>query len=908
MVKHYFLPLKAGFRKIVVRALWHNKLRTSLTVLGVALGVAILLAINLANDMAFSNFKNSIEKVGGTSTLSIQPYQRDTLPESLLSHLRWLWRLPVDTVNNAENQSGKTRHYQASTLILPIIEQTALWYPHQNPEKTLENHKQNKLQLAKTVPALTEVIQVLGVDLFSQNPQNNSGMIVLEQSDDPAALLKDGAVFIGEGLAATYNLRVGNVFSLLINDTVKAFTVSGILSSTGLGSAYDGNLVLMDIGAAQKVFAMPGQLNRIDLRIPPDDVPWVKEKLQQSLNKLPGIAAEAVRPEQRSAQLDKMLRSYQYNLTTLSFIALLVGVFLIYNTMSISIIRRRPEIGTLRAIGLSKVQVFNLFLLEAFGLGLLGTLLGIVFGIVLSRFSSEAVATTVANLYTGQLLTHFSINPWLIVQSVAFGCIMTVLGAIVPLYESASVSPAEATRRFSYESKFSSQTVLLAVLGVLLLVLGGFFAAQPAVDGLPVFGFLAAVLVIFGAALLLPEMIQRLSHWVLPGLKKWLGTEVYQAGLMLRGSLARTAVAVASLMVGIAMMVSLAIMISSFRQTVNSWIEQTLKADLWIEPASKFGSKQTGRMRLETVKAIENVKGVAAVDPFFEFPLTLDGQPTNLGVGSFDVLAAYGNLKFLSGESPKAILARMKTHPAVTVTESFSTKFNKTQGDTIVLQTPAGQKSFVIEGVYTDYSSDLGYIVMPRFWYTQFYNDERINNLAVYVTNDETADAVRNRILDQINQSALLHIRSNKELRTEVLRIFDKTFAITYALHAIAIVVALLTIMNALFALVLEAKREFGILKYLGASAKQIQAIVLSIAAMLGILGNVSGLTVGLVLSQLLIKVINKQSFGWTIGFDLPVMFLVQATGLVLVTALVSGLIPARLAAKTLAPEVIKSE
>jgi putative ABC transport system permease protein len=226
----------------------------------------------------------------------------------------------------------------------------------------------------------------------------------------------------------------------------------------------------------------------------------------------------------------------------------------------------------------------------------------------------------------------------------------------------------------------------------------------------------------------------------------------------------------------------------------------------------------------------------------------------------------------------------------------------------IRLETPKGLQTFVVEGIYYDYSSDLGYIIMPRLWYLRFYGDTRINNLAVYAKPHQDVIRLREQVLQAVGSNVHLTIRSNQELRQEVLRIFDKTFSITYALHVIAIAVALLTIMNALFALVLEARREFAILSYLGASRLQIVKVVLSMAGMLGLWGNVSGLGVGFVLSWLLIQVINKQSFGWTIRFELPVLFLLQSVALVFITALCSGLIPARIAFKTPAPQVIKLE
>lgn len=860
--------------RLILRSLWRNKLRTLLTMLGVMLGVAILLAINLANDMALNNFKDSIDRVSGRSNLSIRPTQSDVLDEHLLNNLRWLWLLPGEE---------KSR-------FSPSIEQTALWTTSKAPQASNE------------IPP--EVIQVLGMDMLGTFQDTKKTMQLTAQSDNPQDILKPYHAYVGESLAQAHHLKPGDSFPLAINDRMARFTVAGILSKGDLGSAYGGNLMVMDISTTQEAFGMAGQLSKIDLTLPEALLPQVQDKLEHQLPA--GLAIE--RPTQRSAQVGKMIRSYQYNLTTLSFIALLVGVFLIYNTMSITIIRRRPEIGTLRTIGFSKRHIFSLFLLEALMIGLVGTLLGIGFGIFLSQFAVKAVATTVANLYTGQVLDSFSINPWAILMAFGFGILMTLLGALAPILEATAVTPAEASRTASYESRIIQASGKLSIVGLGLALVAFWAALQPPVSGLPVFGFVSALFIILAMALWMPLLLKVIISALLPTLKTLFKTEGRLAGLILRGALGRTAVAIASLMIGIAMMVSLAVMISSFRQTVVTWVQQTLKADLWVEPISRFGSKQSGRIQPQAVALIRNLPGVIGVDSFYEFPITYHGNPTHLGIGDFDVLATHGNLLFMNNEPAKEVLRRSYFRPSVVVTEAFATRNQVKKGDIIPLDTPSGVKKFIVVAVYYDYSSDLGYMIMPRYWYRQFYHDNRISNLAVYLKPGVSTESVRQSIERKLAGQSRLNIRSNRELREEVLRIFDRTFAITYALHVIAIAVALLAVMNSLLALVLEAKREFGILKYLGAEDRQISKIVLVQAGLLGLFGNISGLFVGFLLSFLLINVINKQSFGWTIRFEVPWAFLIQSFLLVMGTSIVSGIIPARMAAKTPAPEVIKSE
>ncbi len=849
--------------RIAWRNLTQNRLRTALTVLGIALGVAILLAITLANDMALANFRDSLDRVAGQSNLTVRPMQGAAMPEGAIRQMRWVWRI-----------GGQ---------FAPVIEQTALW------------------------PASREVVQVLGFNMLSDFGGRWESLDFERRLPDPLAILKPGHALVGSGLAHRYRLAPGDRFELFVNDHPVRLTVAGVLSDKGLGGAYSGNVLLMDLPNAQGLFGMIGQLSAVNLQVPE---PLAEPALRKLTQELPaGLGAQ--RSQRRSQQVDKMLRAYRYNLTTLSFIAMLVGVFLIYNTMSITIIRRRPEIGTLRAIGFSRGQVFTLFLGEALLMGVAGTALGLGLGVMLAHGASRAVSATVAALYTGQVLSGFPLNPWLLVQAGVFGLLMTLLGALAPILEATHVAPAEASRRASYETRIERYSGRLAMAGLACAGLAGWAALQPPVGDLPVFGFVSALLLILAGAFVMPRTLKALLSAMLPGLQALGGVEGRMAGLFLRGALGRTAVAVASLMIGIAMMISLAVMIGSFRETVNLWVNQTLKADLWIDPVARQDSKQTGRISPETVALLRSVPGIAALDRFYEFPIEYQGNPARLGVGDFAVLARYGNLQFVGGAPMAPILQRCLRRPGVIVTESFANRNRIRAGDTMRLDTPSGPRAFTVEGIYYDYASDLGYVVMPRPWYRAYYHDASVSNLAVFLKPDADTETVRAAIVDALARSQpprQLFIRSNRELRAEVLRVFDRTFAITYALHVIAIAVAMLAVMNSLFALVLEARRDFGILKYLGASNRQVGRIVLTQAALLGLFGNASGLIIGFLLSFLLIFVINKQSFGWTIQFSVPVAFLLQSFLLVMGTAVLSGLVPARLAARTPAPEVVRAE
>ncbi len=897
--------------RFIIRDLLKNRVRSILTVLGIALGVAVMLAINLANKSALAKFQESIDLISGKTTLVVRANTDADFDEALLEKLSFLWDRDIK--------------------FTPLIE-----------------------QLAVTAQEPHEVIQVLGIDTFADSKfrelkleekdegdatkdsgakaeerdnggaSKDSGAKAESQSDDnnkngekrnedagenageSFGILKLNHAYVGSRLAEQYGLKPGDKFNVLANDRQKELIVEGILSAEGLGRAFSGNLLLMDIGCAQNFFAMNGRISRIELIV--DEKNSEIDSIQNELAKVLPENLVSERPQRRGQQVEKMLRSFQYNLTALSLIALLVGIFLIYNTMSISVIRRRWEIGTLTALGLSAKTLFALFAAEAGILGICGSGLGVGAGLFFASYALKAVSRTVQALYADQPVSSIILEPQTLWIAFFAGIILTLAAAIAPAIEAISIAPAEATRRASYERKIESLAPKLAAFGCLLLLLAGIASQQEALAGFPFFGYLAAALAVFGAAALTPFILDIILKQAAKFISKPLGMEARLAALSLHGALGRTSVTVASLMVGISMMVSLAVMIGSFRQTVMSWVDQTLRSDLWLEPASRITSNRAGSLSPEIVKTIRSLEGIAAVDAFGEVPIEYEGEPCNLGNGELEVMKDYGNLIFLNGRSCKKVLSDVEAHNSVIVSESFALKHKKKEGDFVKLASPLGPVEVKVEAIYYDYASDSGYIVFPRPLFEKHFGIRPPTTLSIFLKKDADPEKIRRQIFASLPDTVRLNIRTNKELKNEVLRIFDNTFAITYSLHAISIAVAILGVMNALFAMTMEARRDLGILKYLGGSKEQLVRMVLVQAGLLGTLGNAGGLAVGFMLSFLLIHVINKQSFGWTIQLAVPVEFLLQSFALIFACSLLSGFLPARLAARTPAPEVMRSE
>jgi putative ABC transport system permease protein len=852
------------------RDLSSNRTRTLISILGVALGVAVMLAINLANGSALSRFEESINLVAGKSNLEIVPSAQADLSENILHSLRVL--------------------QDQGVLLTPIIDQLAV------------------------VPGDREdVVEVLGVDMLADDAFRPFDLQEDKKSGLENGIFSRASVYLAEKFAQRYGLKEKGRLSLLINDRKRDVKVQGILSPSGPGEAFGGNVALMDIGSAQDVFDMHGRISRVDLLVPPDRVAAVMDQIN-AMN-IPAIAVE--RPSRRGKQVEKMLSAFQYNLAALSLIALLVGMFVIYNTMSMAVVRKRSEIGVLRALGASRRHLLSIFLCQALLLGIAGSLLGLIAGSAFAHLAVKAVATTVQALYVDQPPAEVALSWQPLLVSFLIGVCLTVIAGLAPAVEAMSVSAAEAARRGSFERRVERGSPAIALCGCLLILLAVLAATLPAVNGFPVFGYLSAALIIFGIAMCLPVVLSAVGSFIQPLWSRLFGNEGRLAMLGLTGSLGRTSVAVASLMLGIAMMISLAIMIASFRQTVIIWVGQSLKADIYVAPLARATSKRAGRLSDSTVDAIKRLPGIEDVDAFVEFPINYHGDTTNLAAADLDVLAKHGGLMFTGGRNSSSVLAELIPSVAravsatvdggCIVSESFALRNNVRSGDTIELGSPSGAWRTVVRGVYYDYASERGYVILPRWLYRKHFPDLFSSTMGVYLKPNASLDAVRSEIAHVLGSETGLSIRSNAQLRHEVLRVFDNTFAITYALHAVSVAVAILGVMNALFALTFESRREFALLKCLGASLRQIRKLILVQAATLGLIGTVLGIGVGFLLSLLLIHVINKQSFAWTIQLSLPIAFLVQSFLLVMASSLVSGILPARTAA-SVTPAVLNIE
>ena len=822
------------FRRLVLRPLLADPLRTVLTLIAVSLGVAVVIGIELAGNAASGSFESSLTTL--TGKIDLQLSANGGLDESVMAVIT---RLPLNL--------------QAA----PVIE----------------------------VPVLTA--QKIAATLY--------GVDTLQlAADSQPTEHKASQIAVTEALAKRLRVKPGSSLTLRLPAGPATFTVAPLIA------AKDAEFLVLDIADAQQALGRYGKLDRIEITLAPgEDFARAEQLIQNSV----GLGVSIDKPGTRGVENQRMLRAFRWNLRVLSYISLVVGAFLIYNTISVSVVRRRPEIGILRAIGTSRRAIFGFFVAEALGFGLVGSLFGIGLGRAMAEGLVGLISATVNSLYTSSRPAAIALT-WPVALSAALtGITISALAALAPSLEAMTVVPTEAMGRGSRETVFRSHTLRNLLLSLFFAILAAAASAQKAVEGRPIFGYAAVLLFIAAAAFAAPPLVAGGIRVLSPLLRAVFSAVGLLAGRSLATSLRRTSVVVAALATAIAMMASVAIMVGSFRETVIVWLDNQLRADLYIRAA---GPQQAGGfppLPAPVLDLVRGLPGIEALDTLTALEIRFRGQRLSLGATDSALLLRYGRQRFFPGEDRDQVLsslahANSDASANAIVTEAFATKHDLHQGSVITIGLGGRHLTLHIAGIYYDYTSERGFVLIDRSVLTRYLPAQPPTSMALYLAPGVSVEQVRRSIANRTAQYAI-DIAPNETLRAGAVEIFDRTFAITYALEAVAILVAMLGAANSLLALVLERRDELRLLRYLGAASTQIRGMILVEAGLIGLLANVLGLILGFALSYVLIYVINQQSFGWTIQFHPPVGLLAAALCSVWVVTVLAGIYPARLAARS---------
>lgn len=843
------------FRQVARRVLRH-KFLALLNVLSIALGVCVFLAITIANHSANRSFQAGVELLAGKANLEA----RGPLDETLLPALTALPGVA-----------------DATPAVQGIL--------------TLPDHP-------------GEYLRLLGVDPFTNPPFQTFRMVWTDGSPvDVEAWLRDPeAIALTREFATRLGLAPDDSLRVAVNGIPHTLRVRFILQPDDPSALADIRVASMDIGWAQELLGRTGRLDSVQMLLDPQADPAAVARSARAI--VPGDVAIAA-PSQRSEQIGRMLASFQLNLTALSLVSLLVGMFLVFNTVSAAVVRSRRDIGILRAIGASRSGIRIFFLAEALVFGVPGIILGILAAFPLAAFLVGAVGQTISSLYVLVSIEKLDVTALQITAAATAGLASVLVAAWIPAGEATRVPVTRALHLGTAMDQASTTTGRWLACGLAALLLAFSTSWLALHTGPPVLGFAAAFLVITGFAFLIPATTRTagalFSHLAsLPPR----GTAWRLAARNLCRSLHRNSPTTAALMSAVAMTVGVSVMIHSFRASVDTWINRAIQADLFVTLAANETTGFQAVLPDDVVRWLEEHPLTASLDTFFEKRMPFRYDEVFLGVISG---RTRGEIAFNDGDSEgRNNLFRTPGH--VAVSESFSRRHGIGSGDTVDLPTPEGPRPFRVSGVYLDYTRDQGVILIDRDNYTAHWPAPGAHTAAVHLQDQghsaEMAEALRTRFRD----GAELAIYSNSSLRGRILAIFDQTFAVTYVLRTIAVIVAILGVSLTLTTLVTEREREIGILRAVGASARQVRNAFVAESALIGLLSSLAGLAAGACLAMVLTWVINLAFFGWTVQLRYPWESLAWIPLWMVAASAAAGVLPAIRAARTRPAAALRSE
>ncbi|MCB1770391.1 MAG: ABC transporter permease [Candidatus Competibacteraceae bacterium] len=815
------------FWKALLRHPLRHPWQLSLAILGIALGVAVVVAVDLANASARRSFDLAMERISGAATHRIVGGS-EGVPETLYVQLRV--------------EQGLRPAAPVITGYLPNADRPG------------------------------QLLQILGVDPFAEGSFREAAADLTNGNFDLGALLLNAdAALLPESLGAQVTLKRGE----------QRFPLQSV--GTLRGPELDG-LVIVDLATAQHLLGLPGRLSHIDLILPDSSVSEGRAAILRS-ELPPDLQLE--QPDERNQAMANLSASFSLNLTAMSLLALVVGMFLIYNAISFSVVQRRALLGMLRALGVSRRELLIGILGEALLLGLAGTLLGELLGLWLGSGLVNLVTRTINDLYYVLSIRAFFVDPGSLAKGATLGVLATLAAAWLPACEAADAPPGAVLSRAYLESRWRASLPRFLLVGLALLGAGGLVLLF---SHSLVTGFIGLFLLILGCALLTPPLVVSLVRLSQP-LTTRLGLLARMANRDVVRHLSRTGIAVAALMVAFSATVGVGVMVDSFREGVAIWINDLLNADLYIAPPGIEDSR--GRSEAVTAEALAVLRsepGVVAVSTYRGNRVDLDGRPVIL-IAADLASASQAGYRLVNGDADSAWRA-FQTGEAVLISEPLAYRRQITVGDALELPTDQGPHTFPIAGVFLDYGSEHGRILLHRSGYARYWCDPTIGSVAVFAAPGENLAVLRERLQNRLSATQPLIFRSNRDIQRRTLDIFDRTFTITNVLRLLAILVAMVGVLSALMALQLERVREFAVLRTTGMTAGEIGGLVSLQTGFMGAAAGLLAIPTGLLLAAVLIFVINRRAFGWSLPFEANPLLLLETLALAICAALLAGLYP----------------
>jgi len=876
----------AASNQTVLRILWlrfalrhwrMSPISSGLLLLILALGVAAFFSIRLANRAAVASFQNFSGLITSQSD-SLITAAAGNLSETVLPELREL-------LGNEPVQ------------LVPVLEASAVAPSHDN---------QQSLGSRPT-------FQILGLDLIAlanlagEQSTDRSWFDSSGQTNDSgssfSSVLKNGnSVFISTALANRGHLKTGSDLALVINSHSVTLRVAGIIPNNPNQPAAPPNLLIMDLPALQQLTDKPGRLDRVELVLaesPQRAERWAR--IKQTLEA--AIASDALRwqvssPAERRAAASTMTQAFRLNLTILSLLALLVGLYLVFQGLDGAVVRRRHEIAVLRSLGVTSRQIQSAWLVEAATVGLVGGLLGLGLGWLGAQVAVQMVGRTVNALYYATSVDSAAFN----FQEAAVALILSVVASTFagwrPARVAANTPPAQVATRAGTTNYPGGNFLRRPGIGLILIIVGIILTWLPPLQlaggtRFPIAAYAAALCWIFGAGIFSGNLLAglgKLFHRLKPN-----SVTLRLASSHLRAPSGRHRLAVASLVCAVGMTAGMAILVGSFDTTMRGWIARTFQADLYISSDGAQTASSSSRIPPEEWKPVVTNPAVERANVIQVLPIELKGVSTLLLGSELAFFRDYAHPAWVSAPANDEVFDDRRNAALALVSESFAARFHVRRGDQVQVPTPSGPHPVTIAGIFSDYGNERGSLVVERQQFVKWFGNELAASLILALKPGYDAETLRAELRAS---HPGLGVFTSSFLRGEALRIFRQTFAVTYALELIGIVVAVVGLAFTLASLLWERRADLNTLRALGMRRKELAGAAAWEGALTAAAGMIAGLGVSVALGWLLIYRINKQTFGWTLQTDRPWGQLAALALVVLASAIIAGWCVGRWAAR----------
>lgn len=847
--------LKRASRNFLFQHPW----QLALALIGITLGVAVVIAIDLALESSLQSFEQATRAISGKASHRIVSSDGG-LDEKLYTRLR-----------------VKQGIHKLAPVLQGYVQSGQIEGEH---------------------------FKLYGIDPFIEGSFES---VWQSQADDknPSASLtrlitEPNTVLISKQTADRLQLNIDDHFSISTKSGTDELQLIGILDGKDAVSKQAmNNLIITDLSTAQELLDLPGKLSFIEVMA--DKNGSRNNALEAIRNSLPSDVI-LMASENSIQSMRQMTRAFNINLTALGLLSLLIGMFLIYNTMTFLVVQRRSLIGSLRSIGVTRRQIFTLIVNEALLLACIGTALGIAVGILIGHGLLQLISKTIDIIYFRVDGAGLMITPLQIGKGVLLGIGATFLAVLPPAWEATRVSPSAALTRSQLETGIRRFIGKAGCAG-LIFIFGGMGLAL-STDKSVTLGLGCIFLLLFGFALMTPSftlLIMKPVEWLSGRLFGVIGKLPPR---LVTAEISRTGVAIAALMIAVSATIGMDLMIDSFRRTVSDWVKTSLRADLYVSLPDTKVSVQKAISDRTLKDHIARLPGIQMLSSVLHTQVISKNGLTRVSVFELNEQSRPGFI--FKQKVSDDLWNRFEMEQTVLVTEPYAYYYGSKIGQTIYLQTEKGQQPFEIIGIYTDYSGDQGHIAMTRKMYQRYWKDLGYTGIGIYAEPQADLDQLEKNVQHLL--APYQNLKSNHAIYEASMEVFEQTFVITDALRWLAAGIAFTGVFSALMALQFERRKQLGILRAIGITPRQLALLITTETGLMGLVAGLFAIPVGYIMAYVLIFIVYLRSFGWTMAFHPNVFVLLQGLVLALIAALLAGIIPAFKMAQTRPAEALHTE